>query len=88
MNKEVRLLTFTVLAAGIGYAAGMLFAPKSGHETRADIRRRMLEMRHRSQEKFIEGKDKARTILRQMGDKAKEAGKWSEKTLDETARRI
>ena len=38
MNKKEKFAIGTFIAAGIGYLAGLLTAPKSGKETRKDIR--------------------------------------------------
>lgn len=38
MNKTRKFAVGAVLAAGAGYVAGLLTAPKSGKETRADIK--------------------------------------------------
>lgn len=38
-KKSTNFAVGTIIAAGIGYIAGILTAPKSGKETRSDIRR-------------------------------------------------
>lgn len=45
MGKTTRTAVATVIAAGAGYVAGVLTAPKSGKETRKDIHDKTVETR-------------------------------------------
>ena len=40
-----------VAAAGVGYVAGLLFAPKSGKETRSDIKSKLDNLKETTSEK-------------------------------------
>lgn len=60
------------MAALVGAAAALLFAPKSGRETRGDIRRRMMEAQERTKQKTSEMKDAAGDKVDMMRGKAEE----------------
>ena len=42
-----------VAAAGVGYVAGLLFAPKSGKETRSDIKSKLDNLKETTSEKIF-----------------------------------
>lgn len=44
-------------AAGVGYVAGLLFAPKSGKETRLDIKSKLDNLKETTSEKIDSAKD-------------------------------
>lgn len=46
-----------VAAAGVGYVAGLLFAPKSGKETRLDIKSKLDNLKEATSEKMDSAKD-------------------------------
>ena len=46
-----------VAAAGVGYVAGLLFAPKSGKETRLDIKSKLDNLKETTSEKIDSAKD-------------------------------
>lgn len=46
-----------VAAAGVGYVAGLLFAPKSGKETRLDIKSKLDNLKETTSEKMDSAKD-------------------------------
>lgn len=53
MRKRDRNVAIgTLIAAGIGYAAGVLTAPKSGRETRKDLQRAALKAKREAEENF------------------------------------
>lgn len=56
----------TLIAAAAGFAAGILLAPKSGKETREEIRAKALEAKGRAGEKA----DEAMDVLKESAAKA------------------
>lgn len=53
MRKRDRNVAIgTLIAAGIGYAAGVLTAPKSGRETRKDLQRAAIRAKREAEENF------------------------------------
>jgi len=56
MSKTVKILA----AAAIGFAAGLLLAPKSGDETRKDLKRKAREAQDYTAEKVGQAKAAAR----------------------------
>jgi len=52
MKKGTKVAVGTALAAGMGYAAGILSAPKSGKETRKDIQKKAMEAKKESERKL------------------------------------
>src|SRR5262245_58950068 len=49
----------------LGVILGILYAPKRGEETRADVQRRLNEWQGRAQDQVMELRDKATTVLEQ-----------------------
>ncbi len=45
------IIGVAVLATAVGAVAGLLFAPKSGKETRADLQAKMKDAKHKGMEK-------------------------------------
>lgn len=53
MRKRDRNVAMgTLIAAGIGYAAGVLTAPKSGRETRKDLQRAAIQAKKEAEKNF------------------------------------
>lgn len=52
MGKKGNVALGTIIAAGIGYAAGVLTAPKSGRETRKDIRKKAIAAKTEAEHKL------------------------------------
>lgn len=52
MGKKGNVALGTIIAAGIGYAAGVLTAPKSGRETRKDIRKKAMAAKTEAEQKL------------------------------------
>lgn len=78
-DSTKKLAIGTVLAAGAGYVAGILTAPKSGKETRKDIKvaanKGMAEAEKRLKKlhtQLSETMDKVKTATANMSGKAKE----------------
>jgi gas vesicle protein len=57
-NNMLYLLAGVGLGAIIGAAAGMLFAPKSGAETRDELNEKYSELKHKTEEWINEQKAK------------------------------
>lgn len=51
-KRDRNVAVGTLIAAGIGYAAGMLTAPKSGRETRKDLQKAALQAKKESEKTF------------------------------------
>ncbi len=68
-NAMLYLLAGVGLGAIIGLAAGMLFAPKSGAETREDIARKFKELKGKTEEWIAEQKAKrqAKAVAEEVG---------------------
>lgn len=60
-------LTGMLLGVGVGAAAALLFAPKSGEEMRGAIRERGLELKSRAEDVGEEGRQRAE----ELGDQAR-----------------
>lgn len=54
MKKSAKFAVGTAVAAGVGYIAGVLTAPKSGKETRKDIHAKALKAKQESERKLKE----------------------------------
>lgn len=59
-----------LIGAGIGLVAGLLTAPKSGKETRADIKKKAGEIKDQAVKKGGEIRDKAEDVMDDVKDRA------------------
>lgn len=68
-NAMLYLLAGVGLGAIIGLAAGMLFAPKAGTETREDIANKFKELKGKTEEWISEQKAKrsAKSVVEELG---------------------
>lgn len=79
MKKTNRNIALgTLIAAGVGYAAGLLTAPKSGKETRKDIQKAAIKAKKEAEKKLkvLHGElatliDQAKTKSAKLGAEAK-----------------
>jgi gas vesicle protein len=79
-KKTMSKLLNTIIAAAAGFAAGILLAPKSGKETREELRAKALETKERVDEKaeeaaemLKEGAAKAEVEARGMAESVKKS---------------
>ena len=56
-----------VIGAIIGMAAGMLYAPRPGEETRLILKEKTDDFKHKAAEAIDQGKEKAKEVI-QMGE--------------------
>lgn len=75
-----------LMAAAVGFAAGLLFAPRSGQETREQLRHQAEDAKQKAREvtdnvkhKTESGREKARTV----SDKVRNRGKQAKQDVDE-----
>lgn len=79
MGKKRTLAIGTILVAGAGYIAGLLTAPKSGKETRKDIRKAALKAKSEAEHKLKQAHSELTHLLDQASALAKHSqGKLSE----------
>lgn len=81
MQKRSKVAIGTILAAGIGYAAGVLTAPKSGRETRKDIRKKAAAAKSEAEQKLKVAHSDLNRLIDEVSAKA---GKSKEKISKET----
>lgn len=77
-RRSTNLAMGAVFLAGLGYAAGILTAPKSGKETRKDIQRAALKAKS-------EGEMRLKDLNTELGELI-EQGKHKAKDVKETAK--
>lgn len=65
--KKQRFILGTIIGAAAGVVAGVLTAPKSGKETRADIKNKAMELK----DEAADHADKAKTKLDETVDSVK-----------------
>jgi gas vesicle protein len=67
INKR-KIAAGTMLVAAAGYVAGLLTAPKSGRETRKDIRAAALKAKTEAEKKLKVAHSELSTLLEQAGE--------------------
>lgn len=86
MGKSTKVAVGTAIAAGVGYVAGILTAPKSGKETRKDIHNKAAKAKSETEKKLKELNNELSGLIGTAKSKAKhaQAGAKSElhKALD------
>ena len=73
MKKGAKVALGTALAAGAGYIAGILTAPKSGKETRKDIQNQAIKARKQTEKKLKELNAELAKLITVAKSKAKGA---------------
>lgn len=73
MKKGAKVALGTALAAGAGYVAGILTAPKSGKETRKDIQKQAAKVRKQTELKLKELNSELAKLIATAKTKAKGA---------------
>lgn len=71
MGKKGNVALGTVIAAGVGYVAGILTAPKSGRETRKDIRKKAQQAKADAEHKLKQAHSELSKTLDEINAKAK-----------------
>lgn len=73
MGKAGKFAVGTAIAAGVGYVAGILTAPKSGKETRKDIHDKAVKAKTETEKKLKELNSELTTLINTAKTKAKGA---------------
>ena len=73
MGKGTKFAVGTAIAAGVGYVAGVLTAPKSGKETRKDIQDKAVKAKTESEKKLKELNAELNNLIATAKTKAKSA---------------
>lgn len=88
-KKKSKFALGALLGAAAGAITGLLFAPKSGEETRADLKRKANELESEAKEKAGAAKSKATETAQEvketgqrLGRKAKGVAKAGKEALD------
>lgn len=66
------VVTGLLIGGAIGAVTALLFAPRSGEETRAEIRDKAMEYRDRTMEAVNDGVSQAKSKANELTDRAKE----------------
>ena len=74
-----------VAGLGIGALVGVLYAPKSGRDTRDDLVAGALEARDKANQLYSQGKDQATQYVGQSKDVVTQAVQQSKETLTQAA---
>jgi gas vesicle protein len=74
MSKKSNLALGTILVAGAGYIAGILTAPKSGRQTRKDIRTAARKAKVEAERNLKRANRELGQLLDEVGAKAKTVG--------------
>lgn len=77
------VLTGLLIGAAIGAATALLMAPRSGEETRAEIRNKAMEYRDRTRDVVNEAKTKAQDLKEGMVEKAEDLRNRGKETVNQ-----
>ena len=84
-DRNVALGTF--IAAGVGYVAGLLTAPKSGRETRKDIQKQTIKAKKEAEKDHKKLHNELTKLIDAGKDKAKKLKDTSKAEFDEALER-
>lgn len=70
-----------LLGIGIGAAAGLLFAPRRGEETRAQIRQKAIKTGTMMRQQMAGHASKAKEVIDRTADKSKAVASRAEQTI-------
>ncbi len=73
MGKKGSMAIGTALAAGIGYAVGLLTAPKTGRDTRKEIKKAALKAKSEGESNLKKAQKELTDLLDQVGVQAKKS---------------
>ncbi len=82
MNKG-KFVLGTVLGAAAGVVAGMLTAPKSGEETRADLKARAAELKEEAARRAASMNSDSKNVIDTLKDKVESVTEIGKKPTDE-----
>lgn len=71
MSKKTNIAIGTAIAAGVGYVAGVLTTPKSGNQTRKEIRRKASKAKSEAENKLKQTHSELAKLLDEANDKIK-----------------
>lgn len=74
MSRKSNFALGTFVAAAAGYVAGLLTAPKSGKETRKDIKQSALNAKSEAEKKLKQGQTELSGLIDQANAEVKKAG--------------
>lgn len=83
-DRARNMLAVSLVAGLAGAAAGVLFAPRSGRETRAKMRDTSRDMRNKAEETLDSGKSKARDLKERLTSAASDTGRKVKEGYEET----
>jgi gas vesicle protein len=75
-----------IIGAVAGIVAGVLTAPKSGKETRADIKEKAAELKQQANLRVDSAKTKSGEVAAELQDKAEEYKKRGERAVQDIKR--
>lgn len=91
-NATGSVLIGMLVGGLIGAVTALLYAPRSGDETRAEIRNKAIELRDRTTETFndtvSQAKSKAYELLDTVSEEAQELKQRGKHTIDEQLDRV
>lgn len=88
MSNSRDFLKGLIIGGLIGAAAGILFAPKSGKETREDISRKTQDLLSRAKEEYETAMEKSKKAYEAAMDKMKEVQRLARTKAAETGEKI
>ena len=86
--SENNFLKGLVVGGFLGLAAGLLFAPKSGKETRADICNRTEELLRAAKEEYEKGLEKTSELYRTAKSDISGMAESGKQKIEETGSRL
>lgn len=87
MPKRRNLAVGTLFVAGAGYLVGILTAPKSGNETRKDIRKKALKAKTEAEHKLKKAHSELVDLLEQVSKKLKSSRAKASQEVQDAVKR-
>ncbi len=82
-SKGEKAALALVIGVAAGYVAGILTAPKSGKETREDLKEAGEKIKRNAEAKLFEAREDLGKVIDEVSDKAKELSGKARKEADE-----
>lgn len=86
--QKRKIVFLSAISASLGGLLGLLFAPKSGKETRKDIKKKAIQIEKNAEEKLKKGEKEGKELLKKMSNKVEDVVKKVSNKVEATTEEI